>query len=80
MNEMSRLRWRCRRGMKELDVVLEGYLARHFDKASPEDRTAFEALLDLPDPELLYLLTGRSQPVDAAQARVVEILRRTAHS
>lgn len=80
MNELSRLRWRCRRGMKELDVVLEGYLATRFDAASEEERIAFEALLDLPDPELLYFLTGRSQPEDAAQVRVVEILRRTAHS
>jgi len=80
MNEMSRLRWRCRRGMKELDVVLEGYLASHYANASPEDKTAFEALLELPDPELLYQLTGRANAADDAQARVIEILRRTAHS
>ena len=77
---LSRLRWRCRRGMKELDVVLEGYLASHYPGASAEDRTAFEMLLELPDPDLLYLLTGRSTPADDVQARVIEILRRTAHS
>lgn len=80
MTEMSKLRWRCRRGMKELDVVLEGYLAMHYANASPEDKSAFEALLELPDPELLYQLTGRSAAADDAQARVIEILRRTAHS
>lgn len=78
--QLSRLRWRCRRGMKELDVVLEGYLASHYPNASPGDRSAFEMLLELPDPDLLYQLTGRATPADDAQARVIEILRRTAHS
>ncbi|HEX6550708.1 MAG TPA: succinate dehydrogenase assembly factor 2 [Gammaproteobacteria bacterium] len=80
LQRLSRLRWRCRRGMKELDVVLEGYLASHYPDASAEDRSAFEMLLELPDPDLLYQLTGRSTPADDAQARVIEILRRTAHS
>jgi antitoxin CptB len=79
MSEMSRLRWHCRRGMKELDVVLEGYLARYYADASAEDRKAFEALLELPDPELLYQLTGRMPSADEPQTRVIEILRRTAH-
>ena len=65
--------------MKELDLVLEGYLARHYADASAEDRKAFEALLELPDTELLYQLTDRIPPADEPQARVIEILRRTAH-
>ncbi|MGH8370800.1 MAG: succinate dehydrogenase assembly factor 2 [Gammaproteobacteria bacterium] len=78
-HEFARLRWHCRRGMKELDVVLEGYLALHYADAPAEDRKAFEALLELPDPELLYQLTGRTPSADETQARVIEILRRTAH-
>lgn len=78
--ELARLRWRCRRGMKELDVVLEGYLALHYANATTEERIAFETLLELPDPELLYQLTGRSKPAGDVQARVIEILRRTTHT
>ena len=48
---LSRLRWRCRRGMRELDVLLVRYLDRDFAGASSRERDAFRALLDLPDPE-----------------------------
>jgi antitoxin CptB len=80
MNELSRLRWRCRRGMKELDVVLEGYLASRYPDAPPSEQAAFERLLELSDPELLYRLMGRDSPADEIEARVIEALRRTAHS
>jgi succinate dehydrogenase flavin-adding protein (antitoxin of CptAB toxin-antitoxin module) len=66
--------------MKELDVVLESYLTSHYASAPIQDREAFEALIELPDPELLYQLTGRSPSATQAQARVIEILRRTTHS
>jgi antitoxin CptB len=80
VHELARLRWHCRRGMKELDVVLESYLTLHYADASAEDRKAFAALLELSDPELLYQLTGRAPSADETQARVIEILRRTTHS
>lgn len=80
MSELSRLRWRCRRGMKELDVVLEGYLASRYPDAPQNEQAAFQHLLELSDPELLYRLTGRDAPADDVEARVIEALRRTAHS
>ncbi|HET7651059.1 MAG TPA: succinate dehydrogenase assembly factor 2 [Gammaproteobacteria bacterium] len=80
MSELSRLRWRCRRGMKELDVVLESYLAVCYPDAPQNEQTAFERLLELSDPELLYRVTGRDAPADEIEARVIEALRRTAHS
>ncbi|HET7308159.1 MAG TPA: succinate dehydrogenase assembly factor 2 [Gammaproteobacteria bacterium] len=75
MNDKGRLRWHCRRGMKELDVLLEGYLANRFDAAPPPERDAFTELLMLPDPQLLDYVTGRVTPADAAMADVVEKLR-----
>jgi len=53
--EFNRLRWRCRRGMRELDVLLERYLRERWPTAPAERRAAFRALLDLPDPELAAL-------------------------
>ena len=53
--ELSRLRWRCRRGMRELDVLLERYLKNRWPTAPEGRRAAFRALLDLPDPELAAL-------------------------
>ncbi|HET8552042.1 MAG TPA: succinate dehydrogenase assembly factor 2 [Gammaproteobacteria bacterium] len=75
MNDKGRLRWHCRRGMKELDVLLEGYLANRYDAAPQPERDAFVELLMLPDPQLLDYLTGRAAPSDAASVDVVEKLR-----
>jgi len=57
--ELSRLRWRCRRGMRELDELLLRYLERQLPHAADRERDAFAALLELPDPELFGYLAGR---------------------
>lgn len=71
MTELSKLRWRCRRGMKELDELLLRYLERHYVAASAEERYLFAELLELQDPELFRYLTGRETPADPALADVV---------
>jgi len=73
----SRLRWRCRRGMRELDVVLQHYLEQHYPQAPAVERLAFEALLDQEDPRLLAYLMGRELPDDPEQANVIARLTRT---
>ena len=71
----SRLRWRCRRGMRELDVVLARYLEGDYPQANPHERRAFEALLELQDPDLLGALIGRTTPpADPDMAHVLKIL------
>ena len=77
MNEYSHLRWQCRRGLKELDVLLEDYLTNHFANAESEEQRAFAALLDLPDPILLAYIMDREQPATPEQRRVISRLRRT---
>ncbi|MGH8279805.1 MAG: succinate dehydrogenase assembly factor 2 [Gammaproteobacteria bacterium] len=76
MSEISRLRWQCRRGAKELDLVLEEYLRDVYPGAPAAAQRAFAALLDLPDPVLLAYLMGHEQPADPEQLRVVESLQR----
>ena len=56
------LRWRCRRGMKELDLLLARYLERDYDTSTLEQRQAFEALLEKPDPEILDYILGKTVP------------------
>ncbi len=70
----SQLEWRCRRGMRELDVLLMRYLRRDFDSAAPAEKDAFEALLSLQDPEILDLLTGRLVAEDVGIRHVLERL------
>jgi antitoxin CptB len=53
------LEWRCRRGMKELDFLLLRYLQRGHAQAASDERAAFSAFLELPDPDLVrYLIAG----------------------
>lgn len=68
------LRWRCRRGMKELDVVLERWLEAGHPGADEAGRPALERLLDAPDPELAGWLLGRQRPGDPALRRLVDAI------
>lgn len=67
----SRLRWRCRRGMRELDVVFQRYLDQRYLQAPPAEQRAFEALVELQDPQLLNYLVGREAPADPELVNVI---------
>lgn len=54
--EYQRLRWQCRRGTRELDLILETYLKNHYRSAQPEEQQAFRELLALTDPEIEQLI------------------------
>jgi len=73
--QIGKLRWRCRRGMKELDLLTLGYLEQHYPDAPAEDQQAFADLLELQDPLLMSYMVGRETPADAVTARVVGIMR-----
>lgn len=73
--ELSRLRWFCRRGMKELDVMLERYLADSWPSAPEAERAAFVRLLECQDPELWDWFSGRREPGEKDLAHVVSRIR-----
>ncbi len=61
--------------MKELDQLLVGYLDTHFDNVDDSEKAAFQALLELPDPELIAYLLGKELPREESLAGVVERIR-----
>ncbi|MBP9590460.1 MAG: succinate dehydrogenase assembly factor 2 [Steroidobacteraceae bacterium] len=73
--DLARLRWRCRRGMRELDVLLTRYLEHEYARASAADRDAFARILELQDPELFGYLVGRTIPAEAPLRNVVARIR-----
>jgi antitoxin CptB len=73
---MARLRWRCRRGMRELDVMLGRYLDRVWATASPAERDAFLQLVELQDPDLFGYLVGRAAPAEESQRAIIACIRR----
>jgi antitoxin CptB len=58
----GRLRWRCRRGMKELDILLSRYMDERFYAAPPQEQEAFRRLLESPDPEIYAYCFGQERP------------------
>ena len=72
-SKINRLRWKCRRGMLELDLILERVLAQ-YDSLTPAQQAEFDQLLDLDDPTLQAWLSGTEAPADK-HADIVSLVR-----
>ena len=62
--ELRKLRWRCRRGMLENDLILERFFSRQQDPITEAQADALLRLMDLSDNDLLDLMLGRKEPSD----------------
>jgi antitoxin CptB len=63
---LKRIRWRCRRGMLENDIILSRFLDACADTLTEEDIANLDALLHMPDSDLWDLLAGRTSAEDPA--------------
>jgi antitoxin CptB len=72
---LERVRWRCRRGLLELDIVLGRFVVRHYPLMDNAQRVIFDELLDLPDTELWDVITGKKEPTHTHQRVVLEWLK-----
>jgi antitoxin CptB len=75
--ELSQLRWRCRRGMLELDLLLNNYLDNEYESLSVQQAELLEALLDYPDQVLFDLLMDKMRSSDDRIATLVERIRKS---
>ena len=77
----EKLKWKCRRGLLELDLVLQKYLRNHLEEAGGRDEGGLNEvlveLLDLPDNDLWDIVIGRSNAYDPKYERIVARLRAT---
>lgn len=71
----GRLAWRCRRGMKELDLLLGRWLAERAPSAPPAETRVFERFLELPDPQIAAYLWRGEDPDDPGFLELVRYLR-----
>ena len=71
----DRIRWRCRRGLLELDLVLTRFLAAGFEQLTPAQRETFSGLLARADTDLWDLVSGRGHSGDADEEALLVILR-----
>lgn len=74
-HRLDRLRWRCRRGTKELDVLLERFARGRLGRLAPQELDAFERLLELPDDLLLACLSGAMDPPDPGLCAIAQAVR-----
>lgn len=75
MKNLERVRWRCRRGLLELDIVLERFVGKHYLQLNEPELQAFEALLDMPDNPLWDMIAGRQKAGTEAQNLLLEKIR-----
>jgi len=73
--ELSRLRWRCRRGLLENDLILERFMNARGEDMTDDEVGRLDRLLRLSDNELWDMLAGRAEPDDASLRPLVAALR-----
>ena len=74
--KVDKLRWQCRRGILELDVLLDNFLNTHYAKLSNKEKKAFIDLLDYSDPLLLEWLTNQTSAPPFFQSLIAKIVPR----
>jgi len=75
MGDLDRIRWHCRRGMLELDLLLGTFVERQLGRLDAAEVEAFRALLEYQDQDLFDLVMGRAEPEDESVRGVLERVR-----
>ena len=73
--ELGKIRWHCRRGLLELDLILEQFTQLHLDGLGAGELERFRELLAFPDNDLFDLIMGRAQSPDQRFESVLQLLR-----
>lgn len=71
----GQLAWRCRRGLKELDLLLTGYLAEQYESAAPGERERFHRLVQEPDDQLWRYFYQGVKPDDPELESIIRKIR-----
>jgi antitoxin CptB len=71
--DVGKLRWRCRRGMKELDILLTRYVDERYGAAPAEEQQAFQSLLETQDPVIYAYCLGQERPPEHLAALIERI-------
>ena len=69
--ELSKIRWRCRRGTKELDHLLLSYFENHYQDANESERASFEEMLSLQDNVLIEMFADPQHIEDKKWQQII---------
>ena len=73
--KLGKLRWHCRRGLLELDLILEKFVARHLENLDAGQVAVLQELLALPDNDLFDMVMERMAVPDARYDAMLKMLR-----
>lgn len=77
LSDIERLRWQCRRGMLELDMLLEAFLDQGYSELPPQQQRRFIALLSYPDPLIHAWCVAGEAPDDEGFGELIAAIRST---
>lgn len=72
--EERKLQWHCRRGLKELDVILGPFFDQHYLALSADDKAAFSRLVDCEDMDLFNWFMRQDTPADPEMERMIDLV------
>lgn len=73
--DRERIKWHCRRGLLELDLVLQRFVTRHLAVLDADQTAVFKELLAYEDNDLLDMVMGRAEPVNEDLSAVLVLMR-----
>ena len=79
-DSIARLRWRCRRGTREMDLLLLGFLERDYPHINAREQSLFSALLDEADPDLYAWIIEQAQPANPDYLPIIGKIKSCSHS
>jgi antitoxin CptB len=75
MKSLERVRWRSRRGLLELDIVLERFVNACYPELSLAERNVYDELLEMPDNMLWDMIAGRQDAMQGDQQALLDKIR-----
>ena len=75
MNSGSSLLWRCRRGIREMDILLQRFIETQYDDLSSEEQKIFEQLLEETDMDIMAWIMEKAIPPSEEFAQIIHLIR-----
>ena len=73
----SRLLWRCRRGIREMDIVLQEFLNQSYDMLNDADKSSFSQLLNEADLDILNWIMEKDEPRNDGLKNIITLIRQS---
>ncbi len=73
-DELAKILWQCRRGMLELDLILENFVKNYYLKLNEKQKAVFNAMLDYSDQELYNWFLGLEAPIEKSFQEIIHFV------